>query len=632
MYRPQYCSEGARPTVAALCFVLSFVCGCSWWDGNIMRSQSPDEPPPQKRERDVKLVGDYCVPFGLYPVRVEYVGLVTGLNGTGSDPTPSPRRSALLEEMQTRGVTEPNTVLASGNTSLVMVQGVLRPGIQKGDNFDIEVRVPGQSETTSLRGGYLLETRLTEMAVLGGQVHEGKLLAKAQGPVMVDPLADPNKDRVAACRGRVLGGGVALKSRSLGLVLTPEHQSVMNSSRIENAINKRFASFQNGIKVGVARAKTEEYVELTVHPRYKDNIRRYVDVVRSVAIKESAPQRMARISELEQELLEPDTTKDMQAQLEAADAAALELEAIGIDGVPVLLKGIASKDPKVRFCAAQSLAYLDRREAAAPLGEAAREQPAFRVFALTALSSMQDIAAYEQLRDMLSSSSAETRYGAFRALWTMNKKDSLIAGEKLNDQFTYHVLDVAGPAMIHVTHNRLPEIVLFGRDQNFVSPMSVNAGNQIMVNGTSPGEITVSKFAVREADQKRVVSTRVDEVIRAVAELGGTYPDVVQMLQEAKAAGALPSRFEIDALPEAGRTYDEGLAGGDNGGVEQSNNSGKSVSGNHAPDLFSKSTGETSSDDGDDSPKSDKNDSDDADSKQKSKGFFGRIFGFGSKE
>ena len=56
----------------------------------------------------------------------------------------------------------------------------------------------------------------------------------------------------------------------------------------------------------------------------------------------------------------------------------------------------------MRFYAAEALAYLDRREAAEPLGQIARDQPAFRVFALTALSAMQDYAAYEQLRDLLS--------------------------------------------------------------------------------------------------------------------------------------------------------------------------------------------------------------------------------------
>ncbi len=603
--------------------VLFLVCGCSWWDGNIMRSQSPDESPPEKHEHETKLVGDFAVPFGLYPVRVEAVGLVTGLNGTGSDPAPSPQRGALLDEMQTRGVTEPNSILASGNTSLVLVQGILRAGIQKGDHFDVEMRVPSQSETTSLRGGYLLETRLAEMAYLGGQFHEGKLLAKAEGPVMVDPLADPKNDRVSACRGRALGGGVALRSRSLGLVLKPEHQSVMNSSRIENAVNKRFHSFQNGIKIGVAKAKTEEYVELTVHPRYKDNIDRYVRVVRSVAITESATQRMERIAALEQQLREPSTSAD----------AALQLEAVGIDGVPALLKGLESKDAEVRFYSSEALAYLDRREAAAPLGEAAREQPAFRVFALTALSSMQDFGAYEQLRDMLSSSSAETRYGAFRALWTMNKKDALVAGEKLNEQFNYHVLDVSGPPMIHVTHNRLPEIVLFGKEQNFLTPISVNAGNQIMVNSANPKEITISKFAVKEADQKRVVSTKVDEVIRAVAELGGTYPDVVQMLQEAKAAGALPSRFEIDAVPEAGRTY--ARIATDGGDAEQSKSSAKAASGKSAPDLFYKKVDKSSSDDGDDAAKTPKNDSAEENSKEKPgprHGFFGKIFGFAAKD
>jgi hypothetical protein len=38
--------------------------------------------------------------------------------------------------------------------------------------------------------------------------------------------------------------------------------------------------------------------------------------------------------------------------------------------------------------------------------------------------------------------------------------------------------------------------------------------------------------------------------------VGGTYPDVVQAFQEAKAGGALPGRFEVDAVPETGRAYD----------------------------------------------------------------------------
>ena len=110
--------------------------------------------------------------------------------------------------------------------------------------------------------------------------------------------------------------------------------------------------------------------------------------------------------------------------------------------------------------------------------------------------------------------------------------------------------------MIHVTRNCRAEVVLFGLNQRFLMPLVLNAGDRIMVTNTPEGEIAVSKFAPHEADQKRVVSCRVDDVIRAIVELGGAYPDVVQALQEAKAAGCLEGRFEIDALPESGRSYE----------------------------------------------------------------------------
>jgi flagellar basal body P-ring protein FlgI len=568
-----------------------------------------------------KLVGDLAVPTGMHLVRIEAVGLVTGLHGTGSDPSPSPQRDALLEEMRVRGVNNPDTVLRSGDVSLVVLQGILRPGIQKGDRFDIEVRVPSQSETTSLRGGYLLDAGLTEMAVLGNQIHHGNRLGLAKGPIMVDPMADPKKDRILACRGKILSGGVALKPRTLGLVLTPGNQTVRNSARVANAINKRFHMFQSGIKSGVAKAKTNEMIELTVHPRYKDNIGRYMQVVRAVAITETAAERMDRISKLQRELLEVNTAAD----------AALQLEAVGSEGVDSLLKGIASQDQEVRFYAAEALAYLDRREAAEPLGQIAREQPAFRVFALTALSAMQDFAAYETLRDLLAMPSAETRYGAFRGLWAMNEKDALVKGEVLGGQFNYHVLDVAGPPMIHVTRSRLPEIVVFGPVQKLLTPLSVNAGNEIMVTSTGGDSVTVSKFSVRDGDQKRTVSTRTDEVIRAIVELGGTYPDVVQALQEAKRSGALASRFEVDALPEAGRVY-ERLADGEKKGEsekgekEGQDESAKPTTSRPAPDLFAERGVSGSSAGGKSDSKVDEEDDSEEGSNTK-KGFFARMFG-----
>src|SRR5690242_3013958 len=142
-------------------------CGCS---GPILRPQSPEARIDLPTMPDVKYVSTYTHPYGMNYVKVEAVSLVTGLNGTGSDPPPTPQRAALLDEMKRREVANPNEILASKNTSMVLVRAFLRPGIQEGDRFDVEVRTPTGSETTSLRNGWLLQSRLTEMAVLDQQI------------------------------------------------------------------------------------------------------------------------------------------------------------------------------------------------------------------------------------------------------------------------------------------------------------------------------------------------------------------------------------------------------------------------------------------------------------------------------
>jgi flagellar basal body P-ring protein FlgI len=526
---------------------------------------------------DVKYVSEYTRPYGMNLVKVEAVSLVTGLAGTGSDPPPTPQRAQLLAEMKRREVEDPNEVLASGNTSLVLVRAFLRPGIQEGDRFDVEVRVPSQSETTSLRDGWLLTTRLTELAVLGEQIREGHVLGTAEGPVLVDPSADPKTDQALATRGRILGGGVALKSRPLGLVINHQQKSVRVSQEIANSINHRFHTFVNGRKQGVATPKTDEIIDLLIHDRYKDNIARYMQLVQNIAINETPMERQARLRFLDEQLSDP---------LTAANAS-LRLEAVGGDEArEILQQGLAVNDPEVRFYAAEALAYLDETAAVETLADVARNEPAFRVNALAALSAMDDTLAYDTLRSLLEVRSAETRYGAFRALWAMNQNDPLMRGEHLGGQFRYHVLDVPGPEMIHVTHSHLPEVVLFGKDQQLQLPLVLDAGKNIMVNGLNGNRIKVARFRAGAEVEQRLVTTRVDEVIRAIVELGGTYPDVVQALQQSKADGALASRFEVDALPEPGRPFDRHAEQASTDGTEDSQKPAPLEVASPLPELF----------------------------------------------
>jgi flagellar basal body P-ring protein FlgI len=187
---------------------------------------------------DVKYVSSYTHPYGMNYVRVEAVTLVTGLAGTGSDPAPSSRRAALVNEMKRHNVPNPNEVLASPNSSLVLAGAILRPGVQEGDRVDVEVRIPNDSQTTSLRNGWMLSTRLAEMAVLGEEIRQGHVLAMAEGPVLVDPTADPEKDPAMSTRGRILGGGVALKSRSLGLVLSQQYKMTRLSVQVGRRVDQ----------------------------------------------------------------------------------------------------------------------------------------------------------------------------------------------------------------------------------------------------------------------------------------------------------------------------------------------------------------------------------------------------------
>ncbi len=501
-----------------------------------------------ENEAGVELVGDGTAPLGLTWLTIQNVGLVTNLADTGGDSGPSSHRNALIGEMQSNDVRNPEKVLESPKVSLVVVRCVLPPGVEKGDPLDVEVVVPPKSKTTSLRHGYLLKSRLREMRLLDNAVHSGHVSGLAEGPVVVDAIFSGTGDPVLETRGRILGGGQSQISRPLGLGIRGD-STVKRAAMIGAAINSRFHRSDSHGKSGVAKPKRDNYIELAVHPRYKYNIGRYLAVVRSIALQESPGERVLRIESLERRLLEPTT----------AERAALQLEAIGEDAAHVLVKGLASSQPEVRFYAAEALAYLDREEAAEPLGWAAANISAFRWRALTALAAMDHVAAYEALNDLLHVASAETRYGAFRALRTRNAADPLVRGESLGGKFAYHVLDSDGPPMVHIAKVQRPEIVVFGQGQKLVPPAFLFAGRDIMIKGTEDGRLRLVRFGVADQeDQEETCEAAVDPLIRAIVRLGGGYAEVVQALHEARQGGYLDAKVVVNALAHPNRTYRRG--------------------------------------------------------------------------
>lgn len=530
------------------------VSGCEQFKN--LRSQSPDDDAGISVEDAVPriettYIGQYTTVAGLNLITLQGVGLVVLKDPTGSDPPPSVHRTALVDEMRRQGVPNPNEILRSPYTALVIVRAYSPPLVRKADKFDVtDVRLPGNSTATSLAGGKLFSARLTERAIIPGEgVLEGDVYAIAKGPILVSTadVSDGAKAGVLR-RGKILGGAVSLKDRDMSLMLRNDSRSIRNAKRIADRIGMRFYGHDRaGLRESLAEAKNDKKIVLKIPDVYRDNYPRYLEVIRNIAFHEDSVTRRIRMEQLGDELLEP----------EESARAAIRLEAIGHEAISTLKRGLESPFLEVRFNSAVALAYLDDSSGVDQLAEAVRAEPAFRVFALAAMSAADDAAAHTRLQELLDEESEETRYGAFRALTVMDKNDRLVRGELLNDEFRLHVLNTTGPAFVHITNRRKAEVVLFGAEQRFETPFYARAGKRIMVNAPADSdEVVVSKVDTDGRTETKIVSTKIADVIRAVAEMDATFPDVASMLFQADQQTNLPGTLAIDRLPQAGRVYD----------------------------------------------------------------------------
>ncbi|WP_197453537.1 flagellar basal body P-ring protein FlgI [Caulifigura coniformis] len=503
------------------------------------------------KEGHSRLLGDYIKVSGYNWVVLEGVALVVNLDGTGEDPPASPLRALLLEDMRRRKVEDPQTLLRSTDTSMVIVRAYLPPLIKKGESFDVEISLPDGSKTTSLAGGFVMPCDLKEHAyVQGGGTREGKLMAKATGPILLATGEGESESQTPNLRRGTIPGGatyVLEGMRKLTAIVRNDYRSAKLTHRIAGRVGERFHDYdEHGLQKPLAVALTDLKIELTVPEKYRDNYPRFQQVIRNIALKESSVEKHMRVRGLRDSLMIPDQTEQ----------AALELEALGADALPVLKEALKASDLECRFRAGEALAYLGDPAGVDALREAAEKEPAFRVFALVALASMDDGSAFQALYSLMDHDSLETRYGAFRALSEANPNDPNVQGEKMPGGYSLHVLRTSGKPMVHVTQRKKAEITIFGASQQFTTPMMARAGQKIMVIGDAgSSNIRVVRIAANEPRQVREVSPRVADVIKACAELDAGYPDIVQLLVSAKHNANLPGHIGIDEMPRAGRVY-----------------------------------------------------------------------------
>jgi flagellar basal body P-ring protein FlgI len=536
--------------------------------------------PPKVQET----VGDLAFVVSRGEMKVEGVGLVVGLDNTGADPPPSWQRKQLVDEMSKAGVEKAEKLLANPAVSMVIVRLTIPIGVSPKDRLDVQVDVPPACGTKSLAGGYLLMTRLREVMIAGGAPKGGPEVAIAQGSIMIGTPTRPNDPKV----GRVLGGGRVKKDYPFTLVIKENRESIRTSKMLETVVNERFHQTENGHQKGAATAKTPSFLELKVPGLYHQNQERFFRVVQSLQMIDTPELRTRRIAVWSKDLLDPQT----------AGVAALKLEGLGSAGIEPLQAALKQPNIQVRFFAAEALAYLNDTAGVETLAETVINEPKFRTYALAALAALDQPAAHLKLRSLMDQPSVDVRYGAFNALRTADPRDPFLGLVRVldepkrddddaqdspdslalaivtasrrhsapDDPFFLYVVDCEGPPLVHVSRTRRSEIVIFGRQQKLLPPVVLGTGPVLLNASESDDKIEVSKIVPSrfgDRDVKLTSTLELGEVIRRMANVGASYPDIVAVLENAERQKNLPGDLVVDAVPTSNRMYLEAILGKD---------------------------------------------------------------------
>lgn len=558
--------------LGALALVLA---GCS--HAGQHRGKAEDEA--ELNRYDVATVGDKTSVGNADPISLGGVGLVEGLEGTGGDCNHDSYRTMLADNLRKARVENVNELLRSPTHALVIVEAQIPPGASSGELIDVEVKLPPGSKATSLRGGYLGKCYLFNFDFAknlrpdyqGGQnLLMGHKLAVAEGPILV---GQGDGDEAALVkRGRIWSGAKTLRDYPLALVMNADSQRAALTSLLADRINTTFqpVGLQGHLDSRIAYTKDNVSIALRVPSQYRHNLLRYLRVVRLIPVAETADtppkegeDRRSYRQKVSDDLLDPTRTV----------VAALRLESLGTKSIPILKeKGLKHAHPLVRFCSAEALAYLGSPACGEELHAAVVKQPMLRAFGLTALASLNEAVCLLKLKELiLSNLDEETRYGAFRALRELNAQDPLVRGEQLNESFWVHRIAPDSRPFVHLSTTKRAEVVLFGETPRLKPPFSFLAGEFAVTAAENDTRCTVSRFPVNSAPARRPCSLELDEVLRAMAELGGQYPDVIALLQQANSCDSLSCRIRVDALPQAptvqelvqaGKNPDELLQGG----------------------------------------------------------------------
>lgn len=493
-----------------------------------------------------RLIVEIASPAMLTQTRIENIGLVTQLHGTGGPVRASSQREKILDTMRRLDVEQPNTLLDDESTALTVATAVVPPAARKGQALDIIIRKSSHSEATSLEHGWLMETPLTEMSVLEGRIREGFDLAKVQGYLVTQSQITGEDTEDSKLQGLIIGGGGLLKSRDLGISVDAEFADAVTLSAMVTPINGRFTLFNGHKKTGIATPRDSGYMEIKVPPRYRLDPYHFINVVLRLGFLENSEQRTQRINSLRGRLLDPSSARE----------ACWELEAIGEDAIPLLTETSQHPNDEIAFYVAHALAYLNDSQATSKLKSLCLKEPAFRAMCLNGLAIIEDYSAEDALKELVHAADPEVKYGAVLALRDRDGSNPEVRGQRIKDAGFLLEIPSAGPPLVAMSLTQIPEVVIFGQSPQLHVPAFQYANERTMVSPTADGRLKISQFNPGKEEKIIICDADLRSALVTLAELGATYGDWVQFTRECHSKGYFIEPFAMNPIPTSGREYD----------------------------------------------------------------------------
>jgi len=514
--------------------------------GESQKSKKKKIEPAQPLQLD-RTIGDLAEVVAFNPIPVKGIGLVVGLAGTGSAECPPATRDYLrqyiLAQVGQKKTVNPDMMINSMDTAVVLVEGFIPAGAVKQEAFDVRVTALAGTQTTSLADGRLYTTELKLVGRIEEVLTASKTLALAAGPIYIDNIAEPKPDlRI----GYILGGGKATQDYQLLLaIFKPDFRT---AAAIRNRINERFGR-------DTATATSENSIFLNLPDEFKDRKQRFIELVRSLYISTTAVAEDRQIYWLTQKL----QTEPEKEKYETG------LEALGKPAVNKLLPLLESDDAQTRFSTARCLLNIGNNRALKCLRDFAQDTTSsLRIPAIKAIgdtAEKQDIIAI--MNRLVRDDDFNVRYIAYKYLAEFDDA-SIVRTAIAQDFYIDQVIQLASKT-VYVSRKDEPRIVLFGAPIDCEKDIFIESDDgQIIINAL-PDEKRISIMRKNPVTGELMgplkTSYRLADVIKTLGDepapedekqrpgLGAPYSQIVELLKKMCEKGAVKAEFIPGPLP-----------------------------------------------------------------------------------